>query len=175
MVYRIRRVGAVVIVVGVGLGIAGCASSPAAPTAASTTAPAPPPTSSDAPTSAAAPTVAQWCASYASLTSVLAQSSSDAASAATALAALERFNLLWGMADGLGIVGPEEVAANQRAVASYRAVMELVAAGSASTAPEVVKARAALTSSTDADRALLRDSAARVIGLCGAPSPTPSA
>ena len=123
---------------------------------------------------AAAPTVAQWCASYASITTVLAQTSSDAASATSALAALERFDQLWGIADNLGVVGPADVAANQRSVASYRAVMILVAAGKPRTSPEVVSATAALTSQTDADRTALSDSAGRVRGLCGVPAATQS-
>jgi len=131
----------------------------------------------DAPTasgSGAAPTVAQWCASYATITTVLAQTSADASSATSALAALERFDQLWGIADNLGVVGPADVSANQRSVASYRAVMILVAAGKARTSPEVVSATAALTSQTNADRTALSDSAGRVRGLCGVPSPTPS-
>jgi hypothetical protein len=124
--------------------------------------------------SGAAPTVAQWCASYATITTVLAQTSSDAASATSTLAALERFDLLWGIADNLGIMAPADVAANQRAVASYRSVMTLVAAGKSRTSPEVVSATAALTSQTDADRTALSDSAGRVLGLCGVPSATPS-
>jgi hypothetical protein len=124
--------------------------------------------------SGAAPTVAQWCASYASITTVLAQTSSDAASATSTLAALERFDLLWGIADNLGIIAPADVAANQRAVASYRSVMTLVAAGKSRTSPEVVSATAALTTQTNADRTALSDSAGRVLALCGGPSATPS-
>ena len=147
------------------------AATPGPSTAAVASAASDPATSAASP---GAPTVAQWCASYASITTVLAQTSSDDSSATTTLAALERFDLLWGIADNLGVVAPEEVAANQRAVASYRAVMALVVAGKARTSPEVVSATAALTRQTDADRTPLRDSAARVLGLCGVPSATPS-
>ena len=172
-------VGAAMVVVA---SLAGCGGAASTVSAVPTTAGSPSTGSSasvpDATASAAsggAPTIAQWCASYASITTVLAQSSTDAAAATTALAALERFDLLWGIADNLGVVAPDEVAANQRAVASYRAVMALVASGKDRTSPEVVSATAALTRQTDADRTPLRDSAARVLGLCGVPSPTPSA
>jgi hypothetical protein len=153
--------------------LAGCAGTGA--TAATTTPSTGPSTttgSATAPTSE--PTVAQWCASYASLTSVLAQSSSDTASATTALAALERFDLLWGIADNLGIITSDEVAANQRSVASYRAVMTLIAAGEPRTSPQVVAATATLTAQTDADRTALSASAGRVLGVCRTASPSPS-
>jgi len=153
--------------------LAGCAGSGG--TAATTTpSSGPSATTGSAAVTSTVPTVAQWCASYASLTSVLAQSSSDKASAATALAALERFDLLWGIADNLGIITSDEVAANQRSVASYRAVMTLIAAGEARTSPKVVAATAALTAQTDADRTPLSASAGRVLGVCRAASPSAS-
>lgn len=155
--------------------LAGCGGSTEVSAAASSSVAV---ASSTAPSSGAsasgAPTVAQWCASYAALTSVLAQNSPDAGSPDTALAALERFDQLWGVADNLGVVAPDEVAANQRAVASYRRVLSLLAAGKTRTSPEVTSATAALTSQTNADRTLLRDSASRVLSLCGVPSPTAS-
>jgi hypothetical protein len=121
-----------------------------------------------------APTSEEWCASYATLTSVLSQSASDATGAQTALQALERFDLLWGIADNMGILTAPEVAANQRAVASYRAVMTVMASGHAAGSAEVSSARAALTAQTTTDHALLASSAGKVVGLCGAPTPRPS-
>ncbi len=120
----------------------------------------------------AAPTTQEWCASYATLTSVLSQSASDATSAKTALQALERFDLLWGIADNMGILTAPEVAANQRAVASYRAVMTLVAAGSSAGSPAMTTAKARLTAQTTADHAVLASSAGKVVGLCGTPTPS---
>jgi hypothetical protein len=122
----------------------------------------------------AAPTRQEWCASYATLTSVLSQSASDTTGAQTALQALERFDLLWGIADTMGILTADEVAANQRAVASYRAVMTLMASGHAAASAEVSSARAALTAQTTTDHTLLASSAGKVVGLCGAPAPSSS-
>jgi hypothetical protein len=121
-----------------------------------------------------APTTQQWCASYATLTSVLSQTASDTAGAQTALQALERFDLLWGIADNMGILTPDEVAANQRSVASYRAVMALVASGSTAGSTRLAAARATLTTQTTSDHALLSSSAGTVVGLCGAPTRSPS-
>jgi len=64
------------------------------------------------------------------------------------------------------MVAPDEVSANQRAVASYRVVMSLIAAGDATTSAAVVRAVAALTALTSSDRTPLRDSVSRVLGLC---------
>lgn len=149
----------------------GSSGAPADPSA--TTAP---PTASATPNSTAsgAPTTQEWCASYATLTSVLSQSSSDAAGARTALQALERFDLLWGIADNMGILTPDEVAANQRAVAAYRSVMALVASGAAATSVGVTEARAALQRQTDRDHALLTSSAGKVLGVCQAATPSSS-
>jgi uncharacterized protein YceK len=135
------------------------------------------PTSSTTSTTASssAVTADQWCASYQSLTGVLSQAGSDAAGAATSLAALERFDQLWGMADNLGIATADQVAANQRAVASYRSVMALLAAGDPADAPQVTSAKRALTASTDADRIALKASAGRVLAVCGGPTPSTTA
>ncbi len=121
------------------------------------------------------PTPAQWCASYASLTQVLATTGSDQASAETALAALERFDLLWGIADNMGIVSSDEVAANQRLVAAYRAVMTLVVGGATVDSPEVKLARTELEAAADKDRTDLKASAGRVLARCGTASASPSA
>jgi hypothetical protein len=150
--------------------LAGCGS-PASPEAATSST-----TASDTPSaSSTSPTPQQWCASYSSLAGVLAQSGSDAASATKALQALERFDLLWGIADNMSILSTDEVDANQRAVARYRAVLTLVANGKSLTSPEVVAARKALETSTTADRVMLKSSAGKVLGRCGAASATPSA
>jgi GTP cyclohydrolase III len=143
-------------------------STPAATSDAAST------SSSASPAGTGAPTNEEWCASYATLTSVLSQSASDATGAHTALQALERFDLLWGIADNMGILTAAEVAANQRAVASYRAVMSLMASGRAAASAEVSSARAALTAQTTTDHTLLASSAGKVVGLCGAPTPSSS-
>jgi hypothetical protein len=122
----------------------------------------------------AAPTNQQWCASYGSLTSVLSQAGTDKAGATTAIASLDRFDQLWSAAEAMRIASPSEVAANRRAVASYRAVMALLSAGYALTSREVTTARADLTATTNADRELLKSSAGRVVALCGGPSATSS-
>jgi hypothetical protein len=120
------------------------------------------------------PTPAQWCSAYASITGVLSNTGNDKESASMALAALERFDLLWGVADNMGIVSSDEVAANQRMVAAYRSVLTLIAGGAAADSPEVKAARVDLEAAAEKDRTDLKSSAGRVLGRCGDPSPTPS-
>jgi hypothetical protein len=158
------RVAAVVALATV---LAGCATEPGPTGPTSTTSTAADAATESPSASSTAPTTRQWCASYAVLTSVLAQSSSDATGAATALQALDRFEQLWGVAGTMGILTPAEVLANQRAVASYRTVMSLVAGGATPTTPALVTARAQLAAQTATDHALLSSSAGKVLALCG--------
>jgi len=149
------------------IAVTACAA-PANPTAAPSS-PGPATTASQAP-----PTTDQWCASYASLTGVLSASSTPS-EAAQGLLALDRFSQLWKLAGSMGLITVDEVAANQRAVDGYRAVISLLASGSASTSLAVSSARQALAKQTDSDHALLASSAAKVLGLCGHASPSASA
>jgi hypothetical protein len=98
--------------------------------------------------------------------------SGTASEAAQGLLALDRFAQLWKLAGSMGLISAEEVAANQRAIDGYRAVLVLVAQGTPSTSPAVASARAALTAQTTSDHALLSSSAGKVLGLCGRPSPS---
>jgi hypothetical protein len=150
------------------IAVTACAA-PANPTAAPSS-PGPATTSA----SQAPPTTDQWCASYASLTGVLSASSTPS-EAAQGLLALDRFSQLWKLAGSMGLITVDEVAANQRAVDGYRAVISLLASGSASTSLAVSSARQALAKQTDSDHALLASSAAKVLGLCGHASPSASA
>ncbi len=144
-----------------------------------------PPTGSESSTSSAAPAptgspgasganLLEWCGTYASLVDVLSQTGSDAASAKEALGSLDQFVALWQLSVSVGMLNPDEAAANVRAAQAYRAVVALVAGGASPDSAEVQAARAALQNQTDLDRELLKTSAAKILGTCGGRSGTPS-
>jgi hypothetical protein len=132
-----------------------------------------------APTSGSAsptgPTKLDWCNGYSTLTTSLAQASPDPSGASAALDSLTNFDLLWDASVGIGILTADEAAANRRAVASYRAVLEAESTGAAADSPEMAAARAALTAQTDRDRTVLTSSASKVLAACGAVTESPSA
>lgn len=101
---------------------------------------------------------------------VLATNGTDPSAAATALATLDRFDLIWSYGERLGLVTTDEAAANRRAVSAYRQVLYLIEQGDAASSAAVTRATANLTAITNADRALLMSSAAKVRATCGTPS-----
>ncbi len=119
--------------------------------------------------------VEQWCTAYANITSVLADAGTSPEKATTALTVLDRFGELWASASELEFINPDEAAANQRAVGKYGAIIELMAAGAEEDSAEVKAASEELTTSTEADHALLQSSAGKVLGMCGTPVPPASA
>jgi len=167
------------------LGVIGCNSA----TESTSTAAAPPSTTATSELSSATasalpdlplPTavgdpVDQWCTAYANITSVLADAGTSPEKATTALTVLDRFGELWASASQLEFIEPDEAAANQRAVAKYAAIIQLVANGAAEDSAEVQAAANDLTAATEADHALLQSSAGKVLGMCGSPSPPASA
>jgi hypothetical protein len=126
--------------------------------------------------SPSADALTQWCNSYAVITQVLADSGTTSAGAPKALLALDRYAKLWQLAGESEIIGPDETNANLRAVTLYRKVIQLLADGAAENSPDVEAAKTTLSESTQNDHDLLASSAGAVLGLCGAPtaSPTPS-
>jgi hypothetical protein len=154
-----------VVAVALCLGVAACGqpSSTVTPTG-----------TSSASVSASGPTKQDWCAAYSELTTTLASASPDPTGANAALTSLTQFDQLWAAAESVGILDAEEVAANRRAVASYRAVLEVVAKGSAADSPETTAARDALTAQTEKDRTVLTSSADKVLATCGAVTESPS-
>ena len=146
--------------------VGGCASHSAALNSATPTASASPTASS----SQSVPTTSQWCAGYSAILKVLATNGTDATAAATALATLDRFDLIWRFGARMGLVTADESDANRRAVAAYRAIMTLIAGGHSASSPEVARATANLTAITNSDRALLISSAGKVRATCGTPS-----
>jgi hypothetical protein len=151
------------------LAAAGCSS----PTAASVGAASSAASGTPSPTTNG-PTTEEWCTAYSTLTTSLAQASPDAAGASAALDSLVQFDRLWVAAADTNILTPEEAAANTRAVASYRAVLQAAADGQATDSPAMASARAALTAQTDDDRTVLTSSAGKVLALCGAVTESPS-
>jgi hypothetical protein len=154
------------VVVTLCLGTAGC-SAAGSPDASSAT-----PTSATA--SPTGPTTQDWCAAYSELTTTLAQASPDPTGASAALGSLAQFDTLWAASVGMGILTADEAAANRRAVASYRAVLEVAANGASTDSPQMASARAALTTQTDSDRTVLTSSASKVLAACGAVTESPS-
>lgn len=148
------------------LGVAGCGTAAGPGTVTLT------PTAA---TSPSGPTRQEWCAAYSSLTTTLAQASPDPTGAAAALGSLSQFDSLWAASVSTGLLDADEAAANQRAVASYRAVLEAQANGAAAGSPEMTAARDSLTSQTEKDRAVLTSSATKVLAACGAVTESPSA
>jgi hypothetical protein len=155
-----------VVAVALCLGVAAC-SQPKDAGAPSVTTPAS--------ASASGPTKQDWCAAYSELTTTLASASPDPAGASVALTSLAQFDTLWAAADSVGILDADEVAANRRAVTSYRAVLEAEAKGFGTSSPEMTAARDGLTSQTEKDRTLLTSSASKVLAACGAVTESPSA
>ena len=156
-----------VVVVALCLGVAACsqprdAGAPAVTTPASASA------------SASGPTKQDWCAAYSELTTTLASASPDPTGASAALTSLAQFDTLWAAAESVGILHADEVAANRRAVTSYRVVLETEAKGVAAGSPEMTAARDGLTSQTEKDRPLLTSSASKVLAACGAVTETPA-
>ena len=150
------------------LGVAAC-SQPQDAGAPAVTTPASPSASTSGPTKQ------DWCAAYSTLTTTLASASPDPAGASVALSSLAQFDTLWAAADSVGILDADEVAANRRAVTSYRVVLEAEAKGFGTSSPEMTTARDGLTSQTEKDRTLLTSSASKVLAACGAVTESPSA
>jgi hypothetical protein len=138
--------------------------------------------SSAAATTAVGPTVSasddilqQWCDAYATITGVLSEGMTSAKAAKTALLGLNRFAELWKLGANGEIVTNDEANANLRAIAAYRKVLDLVAAGTPSSSPEIAKAQDNVRVVTENDHEVLQSSAGKVLGLCGAPTASPSA
>jgi hypothetical protein len=154
-----------VVAVSLCLGVAACSRPPDA---------ASPTTASSVSASASGPTKQDWCAAYSELTTTLAAASPDPTGASAALASLTQFDTLWAASESVGILDADEAAANRRAVAKYRAVLETMATGAAADSPETTAARDALTAQTEKDRTVLTSSASKVLTACGAVTETPS-
>lgn len=119
------------------------------------------------------PPKADWCATYTTITKVLAQMGDKQEAAESAIKALATFDQLWAVADDLGILTPAEVEANRRAVAAYVEVEKAIAAGAPPA--QVQQAKANLMSVTEKDREPLTSSSDRIIQTCGGVTATPSA
>ena len=165
------------------LGVSACSSGTSAESSSASSSAAPSSAASPATSAAASldPATAKWCTEYSAITDELAQSGTSQAEAQSALKALTRFGALWVAGGEQGYLSAEEVAANQRAVAAFGALVQLVAGGAAAESTEVGMARTNLAAVTDKDNALLVSSTNKVVVLCpdvgftvGA-SPSPSA
>lgn len=167
--------------------LAGCSSSSgsdavssaAAPVASATAAASPAasapsaPSASSAASGSAAPRDAAtqaWCDDYSSVAGTLASSTTSAADAKLAVGAINAFEQLWVDGADRGYVTPEEMAANQRAIAAFKAVITLYANGAAADSPELTAAQAELSTVTGKDRELLLSTDKKVLALCTVPS-----
>jgi hypothetical protein len=147
-----------------GMLIAGCSTSAQSVSSSAATSASP---SADA--------LQEWCNSYSSISSVLAESGTTSSGAGKALLALDRFAKLWQLAGEAEILSPDETNANLRAVIVYRDVIQLLADGADENGPEVTAAKEKVTAATQQDHDLLQSSAGKILGICGTATPAPSA
>lgn len=167
-----------------GLALAGCSSSTASDAASGSVATPSAATSAAASTSVAASPSStatpeqQWCQKYTVIATRLSQMTGEKDNSIAALPAVVAFDQLWADAATAGYLTEDESAANRRAVAAFKAVVSLIAAGSAQDSADVKKAQADMLAVTKKDDALLRSTDTKVAALCAVPgssaSPAPS-
>lgn len=131
---------------------------------------------SDGPT--ALPTddaIAEWCNAYTVITTVLSEGTTSPDKAKKAILGLDRYAELWKTAGQGEMLTPDEVNANLRAIAAYRTVLNLVAAGEPETSKDLTAAKEKIRTVTEGDHDVLQSSAGKVLGYCGAPTAGPTA